>query len=80
MCVFTCSLVADKANRSSEMSKCKQSNSESDDSGDTLAVLSLSYCASFAHLITLNACIGIHVNYVKFEKHAWPYPLCINFC
>ena len=23
-------------------------------------------------------CIGIHVNYVKFERHAWPYPPCIN--
>ena len=23
-------------------------------------------------------CIGIHVNYVKFERHAWPYPPSIN--
>ena len=23
-------------------------------------------------------CIGIHVNYVRFERHAWPYPPCIN--
>ena len=39
MCVFACSLVADKANFSSELSKCKQSKSilKSDDSGDTLA-------------------------------------------
>ena len=36
-CVFACSLVADKANLSSELSKCKQSNSESDDSDDALA-------------------------------------------
>ena len=23
-------------------------------------------------------CIGIQVNHVKFERHAWPYPPCIN--
>ena len=23
-------------------------------------------------------CIGIHANYVKFERHEWPYPPCIN--
>ena len=40
----------------------------------------LSYCASFAllTLIILYVCIRIHVNYVKFERHAWPYPPCIN--
>ena len=20
----------------------------------------------------------MHVNYIKFERHAWPYPPCIN--
>ena len=67
-------------------------NSESGDSGDALAeryisfktktYCHLSYCASFAHLITLktffliilHVCIGIHVNYIKFERPAWPYP------
>ena len=23
-------------------------------------------------------CIGINVNCVKFERHTWPYPPCIN--
>ena len=36
--MFVCSLVADKANFSSELSICKQIvNSESDDFGDALA-------------------------------------------
>ena len=26
--------------------------------------------------ILLHACIGIYVKYVKFERHAWPYPPC----
>ena len=26
----------------------------------------------------LHVCIGIQVNHVKFERHAWPYPPCIN--
>ena len=30
-------------------------------------------------LIILHACIGMHVNYVKFERHAWPYPPRINY-
>ena len=23
---------------------------------------------------SIHVCIGIHVNCVKFERHAWPYP------
>ena len=90
--MFACSLVADKANLSSELSKCKQCKS-------VLKVMNLvmpwlrdifhlkpnplSYCASSTHLIILktfvHACIEIHVlNYVKLERHAWPYPPCIN--
>ena len=71
MCVFACSLVADKANLSSELSKCKQSKS-------ILKVMTLVMpwliLLKPSFLVILHACIGIHVN----ERYAWPYPPCIN--
>ena len=92
MCVCLCSLVL-----SSKLSKCKLSKSilkvmtlvmpwvrDIFHLNHNLLPF-LSYCASFAHLITLKTililrvCIVIHVNYVKFERHAWPYPSCINW-
>ena len=94
MCVFACSLVADKANLSSELSKCKQSKSILKVMALVIPWLrdifhlkpNLSYCASFAHLITLktfffNNSTCVHWNtckLCKFERHAWPYPPCIN--
>ena len=26
----------------------------------------------------MTLCIGIYVNYIKIERHAWPYLPCIN--
>ena len=90
--MFACALVADNTNFSTELSKYKQSKSILKGmTGYALAeryknlLPFLSYCASFAHLITLrvlkpsfliilHVCIGIHVNYVKLETHALPYP------
>ena len=81
--MFVCSLVADKTNFSSELSKCKQSKS-------ILKVMTLvmpwlrenqkllsflSYCASFAHLITIkfsffNNSTCVHRNTCKLCKGA----------
>ena len=71
----------------------EQVNSENDDSGDALSERYISFktkiCltvqASLIQVllepsfsITLHVCIGTHVNYVKFERPAWPYPPYIN--
>ena len=81
LCVFACSLVADKTNFSSGLSKCKQSKS-------ILKVMTLvmpwlrdifhlkskllrflSYCASFTHLITLKT--FLFGNPICVHRNTW---------
>ena len=85
--------MVDKANFSSELSKCEQSKSSL--KVMTLVIpwlrdtfhlkpkpIAISYNC-FAHLITLktflfNNSTCVDNNCVKFERQAWPYPPCIN--
>ena len=111
MCVFACSLTADTANLSSELSKFKHIKSilkvmtlvmpwltdifHLKPKPIAICVLlcklilktfffkfyiraSTTFSIFIAFYVILHTCIGIHVNYIKCESHAWPYPPCIN--